>query len=136
MKYFKFKYILYTLIGLIAISLILYISGLKLVGVVHGTYFSKEFYHYTVYIPKPGVTYFKNVNPNEISHYRIVQSNVTQNRDIFFTFRDSIDVIVITDFLDTTRKVKLKPYTVISVRPGKNHALIHSNTDNFGPYID
>lgn|GEM_PF-1840855 len=130
------KYILILVSVLILVITILYWFGLKFVGVVHGTYFTKEFYHYTIDIPKTGITYFRNVNPNEISHYRVVQSNETQNRDIFFTFSDSIEIIVITDFLDTTRKVMLKPYTVISVRPSQSNAIIHSNTDNFGPFRD
>lgn len=45
-------------------------------------------------------------------------------------------LLVITDFLDTTRKVMLKPYTVISVRPSQSNAIIHSNMDNFGPFRD
>lgn len=124
------KLILITILAIIIVFVILLSFGLKLVRINHATYFTKEFYHYTIFIEELDIEYFKNVNPNEISHVRVVASNETNNIEYFFTFEDSIELIVITDGLDSNRIVQLNYFTNIFINPSYQTVFIHSDSDD------
>lgn len=119
--------IIFTSVVIIVIAL--YLSGLKVVAVFHGAYFTKEFYHYTIYITEMKIEYFRNVNPNEISHVKVVKANETQNADFFLTFKDSVEVFVRTDYVDTTRTIPLDRLTKLYVYPTQNVSFIHASND-------
>jgi hypothetical protein len=130
------KKISLILIALITCSILFaWISPIKLVKVNHEAFFTKDFYYYMIEIYDQDQLYFKNANKNEISLTKVTPANVANGSEYFLTFKDSVEVFVRTDYVDTTRTIPLDRFTIMYIHPTQNVSFIHASTDTI-PFWD
>ncbi|MFA7327858.1 MAG: hypothetical protein WC121_14420 [Candidatus Kapaibacterium sp.] len=121
-----------TMLTLIITGLLfLWLSPLKIVNVIHGTFFYEDYYYYMINIYEESELYFQNVNKNEMSFKKITPPSVANESEWFLTFQDSIKIFITTENSDTNKTIPLDKYTVVKISPTLSHSIIESSSDGY-----
>lgn len=122
----------FTMLTLIIAGLLfLWLSPLKIVNVIHGTFFYEDYYYYLINIYEENELYFQNVNKNEMSFKKITPPSVANESEWFLTFQDSIKIFITTENSDTNKTIPLDKYTVVKISPTLSHTFIESSSDGY-----